>query len=143
STKDIGKVTYGLGYSFNLLMAVFVEAPWAIISTAKPLVIGGYDPGFDNDKCRLKKVVSPLAFLAGNDIMNWSVKTIASSPKEIMCAQFFLGVGHVAMLLFNLWVWWDLFTQVPPKNHLQLHHKNRLCPSGVLPPLPRLRLILL
>ncbi|RMU37323.1 hypothetical protein ALP30_02572, partial [Pseudomonas syringae pv. primulae] len=28
STKDIGKVTYGLGYSFNLLMAVFVEAPW-------------------------------------------------------------------------------------------------------------------
>ncbi|WP_050585240.1 hypothetical protein [Pseudomonas syringae] len=36
--------------------------------------------------------------------MNWSVKTIASSPKEIMCAQFFLGVGHVAMLLFNLWV---------------------------------------
>ncbi|RML44803.1 hypothetical protein, partial [Pseudomonas syringae group genomosp. 3] len=45
STKDIGKVTYGLGYSFNLLMAVFVEAPWAIISTAKPLVIGGYDVG--------------------------------------------------------------------------------------------------
>ncbi|EGH75095.1 hypothetical protein PSYAR_31583, partial [Pseudomonas syringae pv. aceris str. M302273] len=31
STKDIGKVTYGLGYSFNLLMAVFVEAPWAVI----------------------------------------------------------------------------------------------------------------
>ncbi|RMO93314.1 putative Membrane protein, partial [Pseudomonas syringae pv. tagetis] len=45
STKDIGKVTYGLGYSFNLLMAVFVEAPWAIIRTAKPLVIGGYDVG--------------------------------------------------------------------------------------------------
>ncbi|RMO91782.1 putative Membrane protein, partial [Pseudomonas syringae pv. philadelphi] len=45
SVKDIGKVTYGLGYSFNLLMAVFVEAPWAIISTAKPLVIGGYDVG--------------------------------------------------------------------------------------------------
>ncbi|AVB26840.1 hypothetical protein L6218_16925 [Pseudomonas syringae pv. syringae] len=45
STKDIGKVTYGLGYSFNLLMAVFVEAPWAVISTAKPLVIGGYNIG--------------------------------------------------------------------------------------------------
>ncbi|AAY38534.1 toxin VasX [Pseudomonas syringae] len=45
STKDIGKVTYGLGYSFNLLMAVFVEAPWAVISTAKPLSIGGYDIG--------------------------------------------------------------------------------------------------
>ncbi|MEX5498732.1 toxin VasX [Pseudomonas syringae] len=45
SAKDIGKVTYGLGYSFNLLMAVFVEAPWAVISTAKPLVIGGYNIG--------------------------------------------------------------------------------------------------
>lgn len=45
SVKDIGKVTYGLGYSFNLLMAVFVEAPWAIISTAKPVVIGGYNIG--------------------------------------------------------------------------------------------------
>ncbi|RMV80428.1 putative Membrane protein, partial [Pseudomonas caricapapayae] len=45
SAKDIGKVAYGLGYSFNLLMAVFVEAPWAVISTAKPLSIGGYDIG--------------------------------------------------------------------------------------------------
>ncbi|POR69172.1 T6SS effector BTH_I2691 family protein [Pseudomonas syringae] len=45
STKDIGKVTYGLGYSFNLLMAVFVEAPWAVIRDAKPLSIGGYNIG--------------------------------------------------------------------------------------------------
>ncbi|MEQ4312257.1 toxin VasX [Pseudomonas syringae] len=45
SAKDIGKVMYGLGYSFNLLMVVFVETPWAIISTAKPLVIGGYNVG--------------------------------------------------------------------------------------------------
>ncbi|MCF8982283.1 hypothetical protein GIW26_01465 [Pseudomonas syringae] len=45
STKDIGKVTYGLGYSFNLLMAVFVEAPWAVIRDAKPLSVGGYNIG--------------------------------------------------------------------------------------------------
>ncbi|PHN44268.1 toxin VasX [Pseudomonas syringae] len=45
SAKDIGKVTYGLGYSFNLLMAVFVEAPWAVIRDAKPLSIGGYNVG--------------------------------------------------------------------------------------------------
>ncbi|QVI73935.1 toxin VasX [Pseudomonas syringae] len=45
SAKDIGKVTYGLGYSFNLLMAVFVEAPWAVIRDAKPLSIGGYNIG--------------------------------------------------------------------------------------------------
>ncbi|PBQ13867.1 hypothetical protein CCL09_23100, partial [Pseudomonas congelans] len=29
----------------NLLMAVFVEAPWAVISTAKPIVIGTYTVG--------------------------------------------------------------------------------------------------
>ncbi|MDF7793998.1 T6SS effector BTH_I2691 family protein [Pseudomonas syringae] len=45
SAKDIGKVTYGLGYSFNLLMAVFVEAPWAVIRDAKPLSVGGYNIG--------------------------------------------------------------------------------------------------
>ncbi|KPY64987.1 Uncharacterized protein ALO94_04534, partial [Pseudomonas syringae pv. spinaceae] len=41
STKDIGKVTYGLGYSFNLLMAVFVDAPWSIIRDATPALIDG------------------------------------------------------------------------------------------------------
>ncbi|EPN03688.1 hypothetical protein A249_15226, partial [Pseudomonas syringae pv. actinidiae ICMP 18804] len=41
STKDIGKVTYGLGYSFNLLMAVFVEAPWSVIRDATPVLIDG------------------------------------------------------------------------------------------------------
>ncbi|MEQ4340852.1 toxin VasX [Pseudomonas syringae] len=45
SAKDIGKVTYGLGYSFNLLMAVFVEAPWVVIRDAKPLSIGSYNIG--------------------------------------------------------------------------------------------------
>jgi len=45
SAKDIGKVTYGLGYSFNLLMAVFVEAPWAVIRDATPLSVGGYNIG--------------------------------------------------------------------------------------------------
>ncbi|RMV43175.1 hypothetical protein ALP10_00748 [Pseudomonas syringae pv. helianthi] len=41
SAKDIGKVAYGLGYSFNLLMAVFVEAPWAVIRDATPVLIDG------------------------------------------------------------------------------------------------------
>ncbi|MBX8557579.1 hypothetical protein K5D43_24205 [Pseudomonas cichorii] len=45
SAKDVAKVGYSLGYSFNLLMAVFVEAPWAVIREAKPVVIGGYDIG--------------------------------------------------------------------------------------------------
>ncbi|PBP78237.1 T6SS effector BTH_I2691 family protein [Pseudomonas syringae] len=45
SAKDIGKVTYGLGYSFNLLMAVFVEAPWAVIRDATPVLIDGKNVG--------------------------------------------------------------------------------------------------
>ncbi|MCK9776409.1 toxin VasX [Pseudomonas syringae] len=45
SMKDIGKVTYGLGYSFNLLMAVFVEAPWRVIKEATPTLIDGRNVG--------------------------------------------------------------------------------------------------
>ncbi|MCF5631882.1 hypothetical protein GIV53_21815 [Pseudomonas syringae] len=45
SVKDIGKVTYGLGYSFNLLMAVFVEAPWRVIKDATPILIDGRNVG--------------------------------------------------------------------------------------------------
>ncbi|WP_221033403.1 hypothetical protein [Pseudomonas cichorii] len=45
SGKDIVKVGYSLGYSANLLMAVFVEAPWAVIREAKPVMIGGYEVG--------------------------------------------------------------------------------------------------
>ncbi|MCL6309064.1 hypothetical protein QQL38_00965 [Pseudomonas syringae] len=45
SAKDIGKVTYGLGYSFNLLMAVFVEAPWRVIKDATPVLIDGRNVG--------------------------------------------------------------------------------------------------
>ncbi|EXL28930.1 toxin VasX [Pseudomonas fragariae (ex Marin et al. 2024)] len=45
SAKDLGKVTYGLGYSFNLLMAVFVEAPWAVIRDATPVLIDGKNVG--------------------------------------------------------------------------------------------------
>ncbi|AHG41884.1 membrane protein [Pseudomonas syringae CC1557] len=45
SVKDIGKVTYGLGYSFNLLMAVYVEAPWNAIKNAKPVLIDGKNVG--------------------------------------------------------------------------------------------------
>ncbi|QWU81818.1 T6SS effector BTH_I2691 family protein [Pseudomonas lijiangensis] len=45
SAKDIVKVGYSLGYSFNLLMAVFVEAPWAVIKEAKPMLIDGKSVG--------------------------------------------------------------------------------------------------
>ncbi|MBX8592522.1 hypothetical protein K5D56_24445, partial [Pseudomonas cichorii] len=45
SAKDIAKIGYSLGYSCNLLMAVFVEAPWAVIKEAKPVLIDGKSVG--------------------------------------------------------------------------------------------------
>ncbi|EPM56270.1 hypothetical protein A262_16380, partial [Pseudomonas syringae pv. actinidiae ICMP 19073] len=40
-TDRLGGTAYGLGYSFNLLMAVFVEAPWSVIRDATPVLIDG------------------------------------------------------------------------------------------------------
>jgi len=45
SKKDIAKVSYGLGYSFNLLMAVYVETPWSAVKNAKPILIDNVEVG--------------------------------------------------------------------------------------------------
>ncbi|GAB7532891.1 hypothetical protein PS3A_53070 [Pseudomonas sp. 3A(2025)] len=45
SKKDLVKVGYNLGYSFNLLMALYVEAPWAIVKNAQPMQSGNYQIG--------------------------------------------------------------------------------------------------
>jgi len=45
SKKDIAKVSYGLGYSFNLLMVVYVETPWQVIKNAKPVLIADKEVG--------------------------------------------------------------------------------------------------
>ncbi|MDF5773403.1 MULTISPECIES: permease [Pseudomonas] len=47
------------------------------------------------------------------DILNWTIKTIASHKKEVMRMQLLLGLGHIAMFIFNVWVWWEAFTQEP------------------------------
>jgi hypothetical protein len=41
SGRDMVKVGYGLAYSMNLLMGVFVQAPWAVVKGAQPLIIDG------------------------------------------------------------------------------------------------------
>lgn len=41
TNKDLAKVGYSLGYSLNLLMAVYVEAPWEVIKNARPVMING------------------------------------------------------------------------------------------------------
>ncbi|WP_420803012.1 permease [Pseudomonas syringae] len=68
---------------------------------------------FREDECIAEPPLTPLPRLIGNDVLNWSIKAIAHPPREIMRMQLFLGLGHVAMLLFNVWAWWDLFTQEP------------------------------
>lgn len=45
SKKDMAKVSYGLGYSFNLLMAVYVETPWSVVKNAKPILIDNVEVG--------------------------------------------------------------------------------------------------
>ncbi|SFM82745.1 hypothetical protein SAMN05444064_14021 [Pseudomonas syringae] len=91
SVKDIGKVTYGLGYSFNLLMAVFVEAPWAIISTAKPLVISGYDVGILDQSAAYWKA-------RGNAVWGDAIRGFRSS----MVAMGAFGVAAATLELLDV-----------------------------------------
>jgi hypothetical protein len=40
SESDLVKVGYGLAYTGNLLMGVYVAAPWAVVQAAQPMVFG-------------------------------------------------------------------------------------------------------
>ncbi|TFZ38780.1 hypothetical protein EWW49_05825 [Pseudomonas syringae] len=91
SAKDIGKVTYGLGYSFNLLMAVFVEAPWAVISTAKPLVIGGYNIGILDKSAAYWKA-------RGNAVWGDAIRGFRGS----MVAMGGFGLAAVTLEIFDI-----------------------------------------
>ncbi|WP_214346938.1 toxin VasX [Pseudomonas congelans] len=91
SAKDIGKVTYGLGYSFNLLMAVFVEAPWAVISSAKPLSIGGYSIGILDKSAAYWKARGNVAW--GDAIRGFRVSMVAMGG---------FGLAAVTLELFEV-----------------------------------------
>jgi hypothetical protein len=90
STKDVGKVTYGLGYSFNLLMAVFVEAPWAVIRDAKPLSIGGYNIGILDKSAAYWKA-------RGNAVWGYAIRGFRGS----MVAMGAFGIAAVTLELFD------------------------------------------
>ncbi|WP_236248884.1 permease [Pseudomonas syringae] len=62
---------------------------------------------------RLTTHIITNASYAEVDILNWRIKTIASHKKEVMRMQLLLGLGHIAMFIFNVWVWWEAFTQEP------------------------------
>ncbi|MBK5375819.1 hypothetical protein JFT81_14375 [Pseudomonas sp. TH43] len=56
SAKDITKFSYGLGYSLNLLMAVYIETPWNLIKNAKPVIIDSSEVGILNKSAEYWRV---------------------------------------------------------------------------------------
>ncbi|MBX8577939.1 hypothetical protein K5D47_25370, partial [Pseudomonas cichorii] len=93
SAKDIVKVGYSLGYSFNLLMAVFVEAPWAVIKEAKPVVIGGYGIGILDRSSAYWKAQGNKVW--GDAIRGFRVTMVA------------LGAFAVVAAVLEIWDIWD------------------------------------
>ncbi|MCJ2371075.1 toxin VasX [Pseudomonas sp. RGM 3321] len=84
SAKDIGKVTYGLGYSFNLLMAVFVEAPWSVIRDATPVLIDGKNVGILDRSSAYWKAKGNITW--GNAIRGFRVSMVAMGGFGIAAA---------------------------------------------------------
>ncbi|MBI6787948.1 hypothetical protein YA0059_19825 [Pseudomonas syringae] len=84
SAKDIGKVTYGLGYSFNLLMAVFVEAPWAVIRDATPVLIDGKNVGILDRSAGYWRAKGNLAW--GDAVRGFRVSMVAMGAFGIAAA---------------------------------------------------------
>ncbi len=95
SAKDIGKVTYGLGYSFNLLMAVFVEAPWAVIRDATPALIDGKNVGILDRSAGYWRAKGNVAW--GDAVSGFRVSMVAMG-----------GLGIVAATLEAIDIWDDL-----------------------------------
>ncbi|UNB60948.1 hypothetical protein MME54_14805 [Pseudomonas syringae pv. helianthi] len=84
SAKDIGKVAYGLGYSLNLLMAVFVEAPWAVIRDATPVLIDGKNVAILDRSAGYWRAKGNLAW--GDAIRGFRVSMVAMGGFGIVAA---------------------------------------------------------
>ncbi|KPW57240.1 putative Membrane protein, partial [Pseudomonas caricapapayae] len=91
SAKDIGKVAYGLGYSLNLLMAVFVEAPWAVIRDATPVLIDGKNVGILDRSAGYWRAKGNLAW--GDAIRGFRVSMVAMGG---------FGLAAVTLELFDV-----------------------------------------
>ncbi|RMV01118.1 hypothetical protein ALP19_05122, partial [Pseudomonas syringae pv. tomato] len=91
STKDIGKVTYGLGYSFNLLMAVFVESPWSVIRDATPALIDGKNVAILDRSSAYWKAKGNVAW--GDAIRGFRVSMVAMGG---------FGLAAVTLELFDV-----------------------------------------
>ncbi|WP_460408456.1 permease [Pseudomonas amygdali] len=52
--------------------------------------------------------------LKGRDILNWKIKTLAKSPKEIMIAQSIFAAIHLTGSSIFIWGGWKVFLKNPP-----------------------------
>ncbi|EPN29814.1 hypothetical protein A245_46558, partial [Pseudomonas syringae pv. actinidiae ICMP 19096] len=50
----------------------------------------------------------------GKDILNWKIKTLARSPKEIMIAQSIFSAIHLTGSSLFMWGGWKVFLKNPP-----------------------------
>ncbi|MFJ2483622.1 toxin VasX [Pseudomonas sp. NPDC087598] len=139
SNKDIAKVSYGLGYSFNLLMAVFVETPWKIIKNAVPVLIDEVEIGILNQSAAFwttegktvwasairafgRRMVAMGAFAVISTVLEiWDIQDDygnARSPAEKAAmwvkgfAVFGMGVAGIAQLLTGVTLAGDLVVLV-------------------------------
>ncbi|MCO8162073.1 hypothetical protein NJC38_07865 [Pseudomonas sp. 21LCFQ010] len=89
NNKDLVKVGYSLGYTLNLLMAVYVEAPWEVVKNAKPVMIN-------------RKNVSILersaAFWKAQGNTHWS-----HAIKEFRSRLLIMGALGIAAASLELW----------------------------------------
>lgn len=93
STKDIVKIGYSLSYSFNLLMAVFVEAPWAVIREAKPVLIDGKSVGILDRPATYWTRQGKAAW--GEAIRGFGIRIVA------------VGAFAVVAAVLEIWDIWD------------------------------------
>lgn len=91
NNKDLVKVGYSLGYTLNLLMAVYVEAPWEVVKNAKPVMIN-------------RKNVSILersaAFWKAQGNTHWS-QTVTQLRSPLLVTGAF-GIAAAGMEIWDL-----------------------------------------
>ncbi|WP_122302342.1 permease [Pseudomonas amygdali] len=61
----------------------------------------------------IQQTPSPC-LLKGRDVLNWKIKTLAKSPKEIMIAQSIFAAIHLTGSSLFIWGGWKVFLKNPP-----------------------------
>ncbi len=102
SAKDMVKVGYNLAYSFNLLMALYVEAPWGVIKNAKPVQIGDYQVGILDRSSRYWKAQGRTVW--GETVHSFKIRLLAT------------GAFAIGAVLLEAWDIYDDHQHAATKN---------------------------